>query len=143
MIGGRFIERKQTTTGTTGLPTGVTYRTAATVNTTNATVTTIDTIALSDSTIYNLVGLIVGRCTGGAGGNTGKGCRFEVNASYIRAGAGPVIVGGDVPVTSGDTDIAGWDATFTISSNNILLRVTGAATDSITWYSTVFIQKTP
>ncbi len=119
---------------------GMAYNEPTRVSTTNATVTTIDTIAISDNSLFKLTAYVIGRCSAGAGGNAGKGCHFEVKAAYYRAGAGPVVVG-DAPITEGDTSVDGWDVNFTISSNNILVQVTGAATDSITWNCVVMVQR--
>ncbi len=49
------------------------------------------------------------------------------------------LLGGAVQADYTVENQAGWDATLTISGTNVLLRVTGATSNNITWHSTVFV----
>ncbi|MCZ6594468.1 MAG: hypothetical protein O6943_06075 [Bacteroidetes bacterium] len=35
---------------------------------------------------------------------------------------------------------AGWDCTFTVSGTNLLVRVTGAVNNNVTWHTTTMVQ---
>ena len=109
--------------------------TSATVSTTDATQTTIETIAIPSGDVVLLESRISAKKTGGAGvGTTGDG-----NA-YIRTvkakNVGGTVTIGTIQTSFTSEDISGFSATFTVSGTNILVRVTGAASDNVNWKST-------
>lgn len=103
----------------------------ATVNTTNATITTLQTIAIPTTTTLGIEALIVARRTGGGAGTAEDGARYKLSAVYKNVAGTATIIG--VITTLADEDQPAWDATFTISSGNILVQVTGAASNNVTW----------
>ncbi len=119
------------------------WRNHTRILTTDATVTTIATIALDDESTYRITYTVIGRCTGGAGGNAGKSCSFVRSVTFRRTGAGIATLVGANPdlLDYIARDVIGWDATAVISTNSILISVTGAATDNITWNCIPQIQR--
>lgn len=102
------------------------------IPTTNATQTTLHTFATATNTSYSCYFRVVGRRTGGAGGTAGDWADYEVKASVNNI-AGTVTVDA-VTTTALWESQAGWDATVTVSGTNFLLRVTGAASNNVTWH---------
>ena len=103
------------------------------VATTDATVTTLHTIAIADNTTYALTATVECRCTGGAGGNSGKAARFDFISRARRSGG--IALLGTVTATYTDQDGTAWAATFDVDGgNNARIRVTGGATDDIVWH---------
>ena len=106
---------------------------SATVNTTNATPTAIGTaVAIAAATTEDFYVQLGAQNTSG----TGDWFFAEYRFAYQRNGAGPVLVG-SAPValnlrgsTTGQTYPG---LTETISSNTIVLNVTGLAATNITW----------
>jgi len=107
------------------------------VATVDATWTAIDVFTLEDVHTYYIKVKVIAYCTGGAGGFAGSVAAYETWVAYKRAGAGPVIVGAVHPVMlEEDAAIAAaWGITFAIVGNTIELRVTGGATDNVSWSS--------
>ena len=105
------------------------------VATVDATVTAIDVFTLEDVHTYLIKASVTAYCTGGAGGFVGSAAAYQYYSPYKRAGAGPVAVPGAVaPYVWEDAAIAAaWGITFAIVGNTIELRVTGGATDDISW----------
>lgn len=106
------------------------------VQTTNATVTTILTIPLDDNTTTKVFVELAGQSDG-----TNTGAAYERVAAYRRNDAGaPALIGAvATPFTAEDT--AGWDITLTLSGNNLLIQVTGAAATTIDWVCRVHLHK--
>jgi hypothetical protein len=113
----------------------------ATVNTTNATVTTLETInTVTDSTLL-LEAYVQARRTGGTGGAAND------SASYIRRvkvkNSGGTVTLGTIQDGLTSEDQAGWDCTWAVSGTSVLLRVTGAANNNVTWNSRVYLMSNP
>lgn len=106
--------------------------------TTNATVTTLLTIAISASNTYFIEARVVARRTGGAGGTAEDGAAYVVRAAYTTI-AGVVTAISTVDAEFTRENQAGWDATLTISGTDVLVRVTGAAQNSVTWHCTAIV----
>lgn len=102
-----------------------------TVNTTDATVTTIQTITLASNTQYTIRGLIRAQRTGGASGSTGDGAGYSFFGA-IKNIAGTVSVVSTVDLISKEDQTA-WNVTFTPSGSTLLIQVTGASGNNITW----------
>ena len=74
------------------------------------------------------------RRTGGAGGAAGDYATYEITASANNE-AGTLNIDA-VTTTVIFEDQAGWDATIDASGTDIRIRVTGAASNNITWHAT-------
>lgn len=108
--------------------------TGNTVNTTDNTVTAIETFSIPTDTVIMIESYVTCRKTGGAGlGVTGEG------NGYIRTvkakNVGGVVTIGVVQSSFTSEDINVFDVTFTVSGTNVLLNVTGANNDNVTWNS--------
>lgn len=108
--------------------------TGATVNTTNATLTTLETISIPTDTVVLIETRVHSRKTGGAGvGTIGDG-----NA-YIRTvkakNVGGTVTIGTISSTFTSEDINQFNATLAVSGTNVLVQVTGAVNDNVTWTS--------
>lgn len=114
------------------------YYEQADITTTDDTITTLQTITLSDNNIYLIEARVIYRCTGGIGGNDGSVGSSVIRGTFKRFGGGAI----QVATTTIDqkSDIPAWDVEFDTSTNDILVTVTGQATDNITWHTTTIIQ---
>lgn len=101
------------------------------VNTTDATVTTVATIPAASNTSVLVDCSIVGRRTGGSAGAAGDGAGYNVRA-VAKNVAGTLTIIGQATTVIGESQ-AGWDAVAAVSGTNILLRVTGAVNNNISW----------
>lgn len=116
------------------------YDWCQTVNTTDATQTTLATIPITASRTYMIEARVAARRTGGSAGTADDG------ASYVRRGtyttkSGTVTLMGSVQTIGTDAeDQSAWDVTLTISGTNVLVRVTGAANNNVTWMGDVKVQ---
>jgi len=101
--------------------------------TTDATQTTAYTKTLSADSMINIQAFVSARRTGGTGGTNGDCAGYVVIGTYQKVGAGGATLVGSVTAVHTAENQAAWDATFTVSGNNVLLSVTGAANNNITW----------
>jgi hypothetical protein len=109
------------------------------VATTNASVTTLHTIAIPASTTVMIEARVVARRTGGSAGTAEDGAAYTRVACYKNSAGTATIIGAiATPVTIESQ--AGFDCTFTVSGGNVLLQVTGATNNNITWHATVIVQ---
>lgn len=100
------------------------------VSTTDATVTTLNLIPLADEHTYHIRTIVIGvKATGSSRAS------YEVTGTFYRTGAGSATQEGSTTVVHSAEDVAGWDATYDVSGNDVRVRVTGAAATSITWRS--------
>jgi hypothetical protein len=109
------------------------------VATTDGTPTTINTIAIPASTTVMIEARVVARRTGGTAGSAEDGAGYVVRGCYKNSAGSATIIGSvnaDFTAESQST----WAATFNTSSGNVLLQVTGAANNNVTWHSTVIVQ---
>ena len=105
--------------------------TAATVSTTDATVTTLATIAIPSSTTVVIEAVVRARRTGGTAGTAEDAAGYSIVTCYKNV-AGTATEVGETAVFTAE-DQAGWACTFSASSSNALLRVTGAVDNNIDW----------
>lgn len=106
--------------------------TGATVNTTDATVTVLQTIAIPADTVLMIESYVTCRKTAGAGTGTigqGNGYIRTVKAKNV---AGVVTIG-VIQSSFTSEDIGVFNATFAVSGTNVVLNVTGSATNDVTW----------
>ncbi len=104
--------------------------------TTGATTTTILSYPVQVNTMIDFAVTVTGRRTGGVSGTAGDAYRANLAATYQRIGtAGPTLVGAAATETSKRTNGggSGYASSLSVSSNNILIRVTGVATTNIDW----------
>lgn len=114
----------------------------ARVETTDATVTTLLTLTLEDGSAYQIVADVVARRTGGASGTAGDGASYRIIGTYRRVSAGSATLIGSVTSVHSAENQAGWDAALSVSGNDVLLRVTGATGNNLSWYGIVTVQRT-
>lgn len=108
--------------------------TGATISTTDATVTPLETIPIPDDTVVMIESYITCKKTAGAGvGAIGAGNGYirTVKAQNI----GGVVTIGVVQSSFTSEAIAPFNATFAVSGTNIVINVTGALNDDVTWNS--------
>lgn len=106
--------------------------------TTNATTATINTIAISASNTYLIEARVRARRTGGTSGTADDAAAYIVRGTYKTVGGTVTLVGALTAEYTAE-DQAGWNATFTISGTDVLVQVTGAADNNVTWHSTVVV----
>lgn len=109
------------------------YLTAQSVaRTTDATVTTLQSIAIPINHTVVVTGHVAARRTGGASGAANDGAGYVVEF-VAKNTAGTAALIGSGTVTALGESVAGWDTTLSASTDNVLVRVTGAAGTNITW----------
>lgn len=106
-----------------------------TTTTTDATVTTISTIATASNTVTRVEAMVTGRRTGGTSGSAGDSAGYSARFTFKNIG-GTLTQVGSLALDANE-DQAGWDVTVTTSGTNILVKVTGAADNNVTWDATV------
>ncbi|ARA72239.1 putative autotransporter protein [Kaumoebavirus] len=117
-----------------------TYMVQGKVLTTDATTTTIYTVPISTSTTVMLRADITARRTGGAAATGSNGAAYEIVGAYENTSGTVSLIGGFSPsITSFVNATDGWTATFTISSTNVLVRVTGKASTNISWHLAMWV----
>jgi hypothetical protein len=107
-----------------------------TVQTTDATQTTLLALSLEDTSIYWVRAKIVGR----DGGGTKRAVYVRTVMAYREGGSATLGAGG-VQDDFTDETTAGWDGTFTVSSNDLRVSVTGEAATTINWACVLEFQK--
>lgn len=106
------------------------------VATTSATVTTIHTVAVPASSTLGVSGFVTARRTGGASGTAEDGAFYRVEfVAKGNAGNNAALIGSATVTTVGESQ-AGWNVTATASAGNVLIQVTGAASNNVTWHFT-------
>lgn len=105
------------------------------VTTTDATVTTINTIATTSDTVITIEVVVRARRTGGTAGAAGDSAGYLGFATFKNI-AGVVTAVGTFTLNAKE-DQTTWNVTVAISGTNILIQVTGAANNNITWHSEV------
>lgn len=112
------------------------YRIAGSISTTDATPTSAHQAispALSSGQSMIIETKVVARRTGGSSGTSGDSASYIRRACYKNTGAGPTIVGA-IQDSFTVEDQAGWDCSFTVSGNDVLVQVTGATNNNVRWY---------
>ena len=98
------------------------------VTTTNATVTTIETVSVATSTTVVCIEVIIGAVRTDV---TSEGAYYKISGAFLN-NAGTVTQIDTTVKVEFESD-ATWDADFSISGTNVLVRVTGAAAKTINW----------
>jgi len=102
----------------------------ATANTTDATVTTLQTIATSSNSILGIEVKVAARRTGGTAGSANDSAYYVLHG-MAKNNAGTVTI--STVVADEFEDQAGWNADLVVSGTNVLVRVTGALNNNISW----------
>ncbi len=105
------------------------------VATTNATVTTLHTIPIPATTTVAVEAIVYARRTGGAAGTAEDGARYTLSAVYKNVAGTATLIGAVTKVA--DEDQAGWDANLTPTGSDVLVEVTGAVDNNVTWHTTL------
>jgi hypothetical protein len=107
--------------------------------TTDATTTTLLSISLLPSRTTFLRAQVIARRTGGSGGSAEDGAAYLFVAAYKMVSGTATLIG-SVNALHTAEDQAGWAATFTVSGGSVLLRVTGAADNNVSWNGKVHVE---
>lgn len=105
------------------------------VKTTDATVTTVLTIAIPASTTVHIEVHVTARRTGGAAGTAEDGAGYVIDGTY-KTVAGVVTLIGALGLGYTAEDQALWNASLVISGTNVIVQVTGAALNNVSWVCT-------
>ena len=112
------------------------------VNTTNATPTTLLTLPLHASCTTLIRVLVWARRTGGVAGTAEDGAGYVLYGVYKVVASVATAVGGATPTLDfGAEDQAAWDATLAASGQDVLVQVTGAANNNITWVARAHVDR--
>jgi hypothetical protein len=106
-----------------------------TVQTTDATVTTLYTFTIPASTTFAISASVVARRTGGASGTAEDGAFYE-RVAAIKNVAGTATIIGSVATPITIEDQAGWDCTIDVTGATARVRITGAASNNVSWIGT-------
>lgn len=106
--------------------------------TTNATPATLHTVAIASGRTYQIEARVQARRTGGSAGTAEDGASYIVRGTYKTVG-GTVTVIGSVSADYTAEDQSGWDATLVISGSNVIVQVTGATNNDISWRANVLV----
>lgn len=106
--------------------------TQSVTRTTDATVTTLHTQAIPVNTTVQVEGWVTARRTGGSGGSANDGAGYVVRFVAKNTAGTAALIGSASVSVIGESQ-AGWDVTVSASSGNILVQVTGAANNAVTW----------
>jgi hypothetical protein len=106
------------------------------VTTTNASATTLLSIPLANNTVYYIAAYVTARRTDSA-----DRAIYLRNVAVYREAAGAATLQGavDTPLTRESN--TGWDATITVSGNNVVIQVSGAGSNTVNWFCRVLITK--
>jgi hypothetical protein len=107
--------------------------------TTDATTTTLLSISLLPSRTTFLRAQVIARRAGGSGGSVEDGAAYLFVAAYKMVSGTATLIG-SVNALHTAEDQAGWAATFTVSGGSVLLRVTGAADNNVSWNGKVHVE---
>lgn len=109
------------------------------VTTTNAGVTTLATVTIDASTTTFLEAHIAARRTGGVAGTAEDGAGYVIRATYKNVAGTPTLIGA-INADYTAEDQAGWNATFVIGGATVIVQVTGAVNNNISWYCDVEVR---
>lgn len=105
------------------------------VATTNATVTTIETVDIPASTDVLIEAKVVSRRTGGVSGAAEDGAGYVRYALYKNIGGTATEIAESAAVTLESQ--SAWNCTISPSGGDAIVTVAGAASNDVTWHSTV------
>lgn len=106
------------------------------VNTTNATPTNLLSMALADNTSYKFTAEIIGRYNS----TTAKGCGGKLSFIVYRNNGGSAVLAADFGGALKELETYGssnYDFDVSVSSNSVLITVTGAASETVSWVAEI------
>lgn len=105
------------------------------VTTTDATPTAAQYIAVPTNKTVFIDSIVVARRTGGSAGTTGDSAWYRLQGGFKNIAGTLSIIGANDLI--GGEDQAGWNVQYASSGETIALTVTGAASNNVTWETTV------
>ncbi len=117
-----------------------TQRFFKTVNTTDATQTTLFSVPITASRTYLIEARVTARRTGGASGTADDGASYVRRGTYTTKSGTVTLMGAVQTIGTDAEDQAAWDVTLDISTTNVRVRVTGAASNDVTWTADITAQ---
>ena len=102
------------------------------LRTTDETVTTLHTETVPVNIGVCVSGYVVARRTGGASGAANDGAAYRVEFLAKNTAGTAALIGSGTVTVLGESQ-AGWDCTLAASGGTILVQVTGAAGNNVTW----------
>lgn len=103
------------------------------VVTDDATPTTLHTVTIPANTIVVLESRIVARRTGGTAGTADDGAYYRRVGTYQNIGGVATIID-SIELNPTVESQASWNATYTPSGADVLIQVTGALDNIVTWH---------
>lgn len=97
------------------------------VTTTDATATTIMTIPIPNNSVCGLDLHVIG-----IKNDSSEGANYVIKGTY-RNNAGTVSIVGTLSSSHLEEDDTNWDVALSVSSTNVLVKVTGVAATTINW----------
>lgn len=111
-------------------PVGYEIRNATTLTTTAVTQQTIDSITLDDNSVYHATAIVKAFEDGV------NRASYNLEVTAYRDGGSATLQGGVSSLHTSESEAA-WDATFTVSGNDLRISVTGEAATTIGWTATM------
>lgn len=111
-------------------PAGYTIRDETTLTTTTVTQQTIDSITLDDDSVYHATAIVKAFEDGV------NRASYNLEVTAYRDGGNATLQGGVSSLHTSESEAA-WDATFTVSGNDLHISVTGEAATTIGWTATM------
>lgn len=103
------------------------------VATTDATVTTLHTVTVASGKSYLIKAHVLARRTGGASGTANDSAAYG-RVACVKDVSGTATLVGAVASLYTMEDQAGWDVTIDVTGGTARVRVTGAASNNVTWH---------
>lgn len=128
-LGNEVYRYETTSTGSDPADQGYHNRVA----TTDATVTTLHTFTIPTNTAYTVTAKVLARRTGGTAGTAQDSASYILVATYKNVGGTATLVGAVARLYEAE-DQAAWDCVLTISGATVLVQVTGATNNNVTWH---------
>lgn len=102
------------------------------VSTTDATQTTAMSLTLEDENTYHVEALVTAVQSTGA-----NRASYRLAGTVYRTGGGSATLQGTVTAVHSQESDANWDATLTVSGNDLRVSVTGVASTTIRWVASM------
>jgi hypothetical protein len=103
------------------------------INTTDATPTTLLSIDTNNFRAYHVEARVIGHRTGGSAGTNHDSASYLIIGTFKATSLTTVSQVGSTMNLYSNEDQVGWDVNFVISADKILVQVTGAVNNDITW----------
>lgn len=103
-------------------------------STTDATPNALNTVAVATDTTVLIEVKVVGLRTGGSAGSAGDSAGYIISGLFKNI-SGTVSLVGSLSLLHVTEDQPAWDATLSVVGTDVILYVTGAVDNNITWSS--------